>query len=313
MNQGDNNTTFVTHSGLKGRYVKIVLTWDGVTQRCYVDGILQNVGTFTLASNQFNWLQAGASSILSAPIGNRIRNLVVSSKVADFPVITNSRIANTGHSYADQGYESWSGTGSAQGSFYDLTAMNVMQAGMRNTFSKELDIVQHALSGAHVLRSQNLTYESLISGVRADNPRLVIYNMGANDIILNAVIDPQTEFDLQQDMIDLLANPGGAERVFVCTAPTVKEWNTYDTADYLANTVAYNDWVYSLPAWWDGANPTDSGRIIIVDLFTAFGGEEPMANIFMGQVSGAHDNLHPSPWGQALIGRVVLDHMIPYL
>lgn len=141
----------------------------------------------------------------------------------------------------------------------------------------------------------NGTLAGNVSGCLATNPTTVLVQMGTNDVTAGASFDVAAwDTALKSALTTILAHPTVA-RVIIGTVPTTKFNSLYSSSAHLAAVDAANAKVNKLPAW--------DTRVVVADVFSALGGHSPPDNVFIGQFTGALDNLHWHALGHCLAGQ----------
>lgn len=149
-----------------------------------------------------------------------------------------------------------------------------------------------------------------LATVLATNPSTLIIRGGTNDASGSLTDDADWETQVTAYITDAFANPyvrmivmpdipllyGDSSKAY--TVPFVLEGNR--RLRVVADT-------------WRTANPTDTRRIIVPDVYNALGGGSPLPNTYIGQVNGLYNDLHPSALGHFLQGRAIARAIIQEL
>jgi len=153
-------------------------------------------------------------------------------------------------------------------------------------------------------------------------PTIVICYGGINDVLKSSGYVPSVfETEYKAIATTLLADGTGIEKFLVCTISSGRgDFVTY-TAAIIARTAELNAIINALPEWWDANNPTRTGMLKVVDVFTALGGEGSSASDLlnnMGTWNSNHpnygDDIHLAAQGKRIVGRlegkIIYDNLI---
>lgn len=285
---------------------RITVIWDEVNAYIIINGLLWGLHVRdTKTAGFMGYWHLGGDRVSSGAFGYPVRNFVVSSKrVRVYPSYIENKIVWIGDSFASQGQPSKLG-GST---FDDAKASNSMIVELTPPDSGfHFDwIAEQGNSGATINDDSADPVIVNIPTILAMNPEYVLYRVGTNDVQLNADISSNIDPDIKGHMTTIL-NTASVKTCVVGTAPTVKYGVGLDDPQRVKNVADVNDIINALPAWWDANNPSKAGRLVVADVFTAFGGESADASLFNGA------DIHPSAKGQALMGRTYADQLQPFL
>ncbi|MCG3130179.1 MAG: hypothetical protein FLDDKLPJ_00928 [Phycisphaerae bacterium] len=150
--------------------------------------------------------------------------------------------------------------------------------------------------GSGIIADSGLgTLAGNVAACLAKNPTVVLIQMGTNDTTSGASFDADTwDTGYKSALTTLLAHPT-VQRIVVGTVPSMQYNSTYNTSAHVTAVAAANAKVNALPSW--------DSRIVVADVFNALGGESPPDNVFIGQFTGANDNLHWHALGHYLAGQ----------
>jgi len=289
-----------THTSLgKSRFCTVTISWIGNTMSIYVDGIISQISTFTQYADMFKfvWLGDYAGGSNGSILNHYIRNFHISTRPVMIPKHRKlTPLAFFGDSFVSVGERYQGGVLAAATPYHDHTFENIVVAYLRNR-GIGCEALNHGNSGSSVNDSSGDALETGRATMLADRPYSVLFQAGTNDAN-DASVHANFDTDLKDHMTTILASIPG--KIYVGTVPTLKANSTYDSQTYVDNKNEVNTFIKALPAWWDTNNPSDTGRIVVVDIDAAFGAEYPQDNIFNGQVSGALDDLHPSAKGNII-------------
>lgn len=291
----------------KQRFARVTLSWVGNRYSLYVDGRW----LFSGDRNKYPAANIGTRiELLSgAGLGNGLvgyyaRNIVVSTQPVSFashPAL--KRPAIVGHSFGGRvrylPTDSYRDHSIGQAIGGELNAR-----GLAWNFPSNNSAVFYS-SGATILRSGGNPLSSQVALAAAYRPDLAVYIGGTNDVINAAwsVNRAQVLADIKLDIIDLMAS---AKRIVVCNVPSTKgNSSNYTISRNDRNTNEINSDISTLPAWWDATYPARAGALVVADIWTALGADEPPAQNFWGLALASGDDLHPSAAGNVILGREI--------
>lgn len=318
------------HSAGKTDFVKVTISWVGNTGELYIDGLLHNTITLPPVGSpsrlDFGRIAIGYSPPGSYRIQNYyIRNLVLSSRPVSFPPnpLLN-KVVIYGDSFASQANPYAIGS-----THFDATAGFQIIRNMNNRGFPIGQIVLKAYPGEVLNKSPAANQVSFQLGTNsyggtADkltdvvnaNADYVIIMGGTNDATGDAAtrgfIAPSYAADLLSMCRTILDNPQ-TKGVIVQTITSTKGNALYATPTYVANVAAINAIIKALPDTWDATYPSDKGKVKVVDVFAATGGEAAAPNMLKGTLTGALDDLHPAAFASVISANLISDALIDFL
>lgn len=301
-----------------GTYSRVTLSWRGANVDMWIDGyrVTPNVQTFrvNLLAAQFKNL-----NILSHIGGvnpsrvSYMRNILVSSKPVIYPVPASmASICVFGHSFANANADDNNTTSNLDGQlkqkirkyctlFGGFVPGNIITGGIGGGY------VDTALIG-----DTNFHLSTKVAAAMALSPQKVIVLAGTNDV--NAAAFSASAFETAfKSMMSSFAtglNAANITKIVVCTVCSVIGLSGEDNPTTAANITAANATINALPAWWNSTHPTLSGRLVIADTFTAWGGARPTQKVMIGQLLGTLLDLHPTPLGNDLLAKSIAGKLI---
>ena len=318
LNGGDTSVSALVTDHTGKDYMIFTISWTGSVVKMFVDNILVKSGT---AQTNTDWMQffhigtnrGAATAFFEDAV--YVKDFVISNRPVMTPVHPSlAKVVIMGDSFANQA---------------DTGQSNIPSAGYQNTMTlsaqgylRELGVginwSGHGVSGAYIHDWSGVMNDvaDQIAGVIADKPSNVVIQAGTNDAGYSLYLEATFETEYQGHLTTLLAGING--KCFIGTVPSLKGETNGKSSELIATEAAavasINSVINSLPAWWDGANPSDTGRVIVYDLFTETGGEDAAANMMAGTWWSLYDSggagvygndLHLSSLGRRKFGELV--------
>ena len=298
MNAGAN---VYTHTAGKDRFVTVNIGWSGGQVGGKVwwafDGLINGEATRGLANPSWadvlKTLFIGSNKGLNFFAGNYYcRNLQISNQAPMIPMQKNlSKVAVL----SDSMFNSTATTnGTATGDYRDTTTIFTMKRELGKLGIRMGDVYPSINGGYAVSSGPVNSLADKVPDVVAQNPTIVLYRGGTNDVINGGVaIDSTWNTELKADMTALLA-ASSVKAIVIGTIPTVKYHSTYDTDVVAAKVAAANAYIEALPAW--------NSNIYVANCYDDVGRENPLEETFIGQANGALDDLHLAGVGHVAHG-----------
>lgn len=308
-NASDTAGLVYIHSESKSDMVRVTYSWCGGIVRFFIDGMPIDSWS-TLPTRNTSWAnQFKNISVMSAASGvnperdGYMRNLIVSSRPVVLPMNALHRIAFLGHSFS---------------ATYSVLTVNVDN--YHSTIASELrrlaairgyDVATNAFGVAGGYWDPALTaldIRDYIAAMLAWHPsELVLYgptNDVANAGFVAATVDAAIKAALTTIAND--ARSVNIRRILFLNTPSRLGLNDATWSDTTkANLTAENINMAARPAWWDATFPTHAGKLVVGDLFTAWGELNPTNAVMVGQRSGLYTNLHPAVTGTRLTAELI--------
>jgi len=143
------------------------------------------------------------------------------------------------------------------------------------------------------------------------SPTSIVVLAGTNDVSSGWSV---STFDaaFKTMITSMVTSPNGAnlKKIVVCTVCSLIGKSNVDTPTIAANVASANVTINGLPAWFNATYPTLSGRLVIADIFTAWGGARPSDAVMLGQLAGTLLDAHPSYLGSDLIAKTIVEKLI---
>lgn len=165
-------------------------------------------------------------------------------------------------------------------------------------------------SGYFIDTGQANDAASVRAAMLAQNPTMVLFRWGTNDAVTYNAANFET--DLKAEVTAVMAHPS-VEYVIVSNVPSLIGDTSTNTAANQADLATINTIYAGIPAWWDTDNPTNTGKVLHIDNYTAQGGENPPAETYLGQSSGSYDDLHYAGRGCLVEGELFADEILTIL
>ena len=298
----DTHVTWDSHSLDNGSFSEVNFSWSWGKIEVRINGRLHGISTrVTHVSNIFTELHLGSNrGVTSAGSNLTLQNYFVRKAMLSKAPITLARhpqlrnVYMFGDSLITQAEE-------AGAVYYQNNASDVIRA----EFAKKglyINLSVDGHSGSTVVDTGGNPLQNFRAALLANRPDNVIFQCGTNDTTGSSV-DAAFETDLDDHINTILASIPG--KIIIGTVPTLQTSFAFKTAQFVNNVEAVNLIIRDAPARWDTANPSDTGRVIVYDLFKHFGGETPMENVFTGQIGSLHgSDYHPSAKGQKMMGEL---------
>lgn len=301
VDTGTAANTNVNSSG-KGRFVTYNVGWWGNTIVHAIDGIIVSGGVFNKSTNSniFQRFYLGRDRTVAGtgPNGRYCRNFQISTKPPNFSV--NPRFGSVmlyGDSFVNTSnlvVDNWNPP--------QVTHLEThLVHSIRREFVKRgigMGKFRQFTAGGHCVElaapNGNTSIQTYNNTVLAENPTCMITRLGTNDGSTNPANFDITGFEA--DLKTLVSALMAKETMDTLVLGNVPPYYLQPELDYQVD--AMNAVYDSIPAWWDAANPTRSGKVKISDWCTAWGGSANniKAGVTEGQVAGTTD-IHPSALG----------------
>ena len=330
MEWGDTNGEFsqrLTNHGRSTEYETITLSWHGDVLTMYISGspFSRLLNGIQLPADLFKYITVSSyqnrdTTAFIASAGRLIKNIIVSNRpvmLAGHPML--SKIVFMGDSF---------GIAAATRSLASTTRFNYQPARIVSGYlgSRGLKLsapttdLPRTGSTNHSYTSTSVNASVIddtgtaaakigdtVTATLAEKPSIISINGGINDVRKGAGYDIAVfETEYKSLLSALLAAGESTQKVFVNNIISHIGDAAFYTAQSITRTAEINAVINALPAWWDAANPSDTGRVIVVDIFNAFGGEPANDNTILGRWNinyPSYDNeLHPSSYGGWIMG-----------
>jgi len=300
---------FSTNHGA-GEFTKLTFSWNGALIDVYKDHVLvDSVAKVAIEANLFSYISIGSNrGTASFTVGDyNIKNFIISNR----PVMTpthpsTAKIVFVGDSFLNQTDSPIEDPASG----YDYNMKYQVEGYLREK-GIGVNFVNQAVSGEYIDDAAAGAIGDQIALAIADKPNIVIYQGGTNDSQRSTgYVAADIQTSLEGHIDTLLAAGTGINKVYIGTVPSLKgDVSVYDSTR-IAQTATTNSIINGMPAYWDAANPLDTGRVIVYDLFTETGGEaagneQMFAGLWRSDYSSYEDNLHLSSKGRKTFGRLV--------
>ncbi len=296
--EGDYFNTGKSICYANGEYCRVTLAWDGAKRECYFNGVKVFSSTtagFTVGGGELRYLSIGSvpGSVWPVLSGQYYKNLTVSYKPVSFsshPLL--SDVVFVGDSFIAQ---SQTDTLSLKAEPWRSSVQFAVEKHLADYGLRANIYIDDAVSGETIYASAT-PISGQLAGALAKKPRIVCYRGGTNDAIaMNVgVTTSQIQTGLETDLTTLL-DSDTVEYVILGTVPSLRNGDGLSSPDY--QSTAYDGYVDSvntvinaMPAW--AASNGYTGRVIVVDQFTDFGGHSLNTELF--QTS----NIHPGSFGK---------------
>lgn len=274
----------------------------------YIDGRFVQTRSRQYTTSLFRhlWLNCLRGLTSGGLASHYIRNLVVSSKsihLARWP-----RIGWLGDSFVTQAEIPATDAVLAAPGYDGRAGMSCTAALMRRGLNPYQ--VFSGVSGGQTSHAAGTTILSGRAAILAACVDIVHYKGGTNDANTGAV-PADFESSIKVDITTCLAAYVGPRHFVITNCPS-----TYPVAGSHANDAVVDEInaIYAgLPAWWDAANPADTGRVHVIDVFAATGGHEPISKYFVATDNGLLNESHFTAAGQRLWGEMFADVLIGLL
>jgi hypothetical protein len=288
------------HSENKPDFIRITVSWVGAAFQVYVNDAPVQAWTIAPTKNARWANQFQNIGVMSFPSGTNpcragtMRNLIIASEPAMVPRHPRRRVAFLGHSFS----VTFSDTAVNYGNLETTISSELRKIAIRAGYDLECATFgvgggfwDPALSALDILDHIPAAMATLPHVLVCYGPTNDVANAGFNAATVDAAI--------KTGLTTIAGNIGinAIEKLVFCTTPSrsgaTTQWN--DTTR--ANILASNANILALPAWWNATFPAHAGKLVIADLFSAWGGMFPGTPVMIGQRSGALDDLHPSILG----------------
>lgn len=298
-------------------YSRVTLSWRGAKVDLWIDGYLvtPNVQTYRVNFLTAAFKNLNILSHISGVNPSRVsymRNILVSTKPVSYPIpASSSSVCLFGHSFANANGDDNNTTSNLDGQLkHKLRKYYASLAG-----GIPGDIFTGGIGGGYVdtalIADANFHLSTKVVAAMKLSPQKVVVLAGTNDV--NAAAFSASAFETAfKSMMTSFAtglNAANISKIVVCTVCSVIGLSGEDNPTTEANITAANATINALPAWWDATYPALSGRLVIADTFAAWGGARPTQKVMIGQLLGSLANLHPSPLGNDLLAKCIVNKM----
>jgi len=302
------------HSLGKDDYVRINVGWWGNQLVIAVDGyiVCSSLLNRSTIANLFNNLYICSDRGLSGFVnGYYVRNLQISNRAPMFAVHPDlSSLILFGDSYVNTTDLTVTDYTTITSPWYESTGVYQIQKELE---SKGLFVgnMWGLTCGGHTINdsANSGTASGALQTYRAtalaQNPQYVFLRAGTNDAN-TTTLDANFDTDLK-DHITTILGTTNVKGIVVGTVPAI-----YNDSTKNSNVTTVNNYINALPDWWDTNNPSDTGRVAIADVFTAFGGFNYPGNVYYGQIIGTGD-IHPSAYGYELQSQAYVNALMTML
>ena len=308
----DTATTMLLTDHTLSTNMKITISWIGGLVSTYIDDMWYKDLACTTAADFMKFFHIGtnrgASGINIFEQAVYVKDFIISNR----PVMTPThpalaKIAFMGDSFANQSFQN---PGIPSGG-YQIVAVRSAEGYLRGK-GVGANFTNHGVGGETIMTTGGADIVDQIAGVIEDNPQHVVCQGGTNDCnntqgtVYNAT---DFETDYKSHITTILAGIKG--KILVGNVITIKGLDEGATINAVkaANVASANVIIADLPAWWDAANPSDTGRIILYDLYAATGGENADDKMLAGLWWSGYDNYlndaHLSSLGRATFGNLL--------
>lgn len=310
---GDTQGLAYFHSEEKSEFVRLTYSWSGGTLRMFVDGKPVNHWS-TAPSRITRWVNqfqnVHCMSFASGGSPNRdgyMRNLLIAKEPVAIFKNPNSRVTFLGHSFAT----SYSIDTAATPANYDNTVGSLLrQAAVSKGY--DLDLSVAGVGGGYwdpaITAFDILDY---VDDAMLTKPHFLVLYGGTNDVGGGSYTDAGYEAALQT-ALTTIGTDGWASnirKIILFTTPSRSGlYTNWDDATR-SRIDSSNAIIAALPAWWDATYPALAGKLVVEDLFAAWGGMYPARSVMVGQRTGSFDDLHPTSLGCSIIAELVSKHL----
>lgn len=301
---GDTHVLLEAHSLGNPDYTRVTYSWTYDKLDVYYNGRLHGTSQRTNhLADIFRYIYLGSnrgavSGGTSLTVQNHyIRNFLLSTQPVEFR--EHGEILNVylwGDSFVVQADVS------GQAAFYRNNARHAAEAYLSER-GVYINITTDGHNGGTINDSSGIPLEGFRAALIAANPDYVIMQAGVNDAV-PGVIDPNIQTDLNDHIDSIMA--GTTAKMIVGNCNSLKADSTTDDQIHIDNVASVNAILNDVADRWDVANPSNTGRIIPLDLFAMTGGEDLLPDMFAGQAGlGLFNNYHLSAKGQLLWGQLI--------
>jgi lysophospholipase L1-like esterase len=315
-NAGDTVVTKSISSSGKGDYVELCYWWKGTEFGLLADGAPVNVGGVrTAIANVFYKIVVGAAwNGTTAPFGAYYLKDLVVSRIA--PRLQLPRKCRSIGFFGDSFVTASILTAPAT-PLYDATVGYTIQS----EFAKAGLKVRLGGSGnsGYTVCDATSNLSTVIAAFAAQNWDVAVIMAGNNDASASDAqvnhVTTGTDAKYKDFITQIVAGNDQCRKIIVTTSGSLRQYTALDTAANNARKVIVDASVAGLPAWWDAANPTNTGLVEVVDLFKLLGGDannnsnyqgywNSVGNVTVAAVAEP-DNRHPSSFGYVALGREI--------
>lgn len=317
---GDNRV----HYYGKGDYVTVTMSWDLQKVDIFIDGLPwktlshgMNIRTLTdlfrywTIGSYEGRSGGGSNEVYLTSTGLKLKNFIVSNRpvmLASHPKL--AKLVWGGDSFAVTAKsETKTMDYSEQQEIKRYFANKGLRLGTKGVTYPEIGFAT-AQNGGYIDKA-GVELDDQLAGTLALNGTIFVSHCGMNDSRQAAVdFNIATIETKYKAYITSVLDPATNYELFLAITPiTTKGDAAFSGSEQIANTAALHTLIMSLPEWWDTNNPTRTGMVKVVDLFSAIGGEDPdprsILGLYWADASYYLDNVHLAPYGQQLSGKLI--------
>ena len=308
----DTATTMLLTDHTLNENMKVTFSWIGGLVSTYIDDMWYKDLACTTAADFMKYFHIGTNrgtagtSMFEQAV--YVKDFVISNRPVMTPTHPSlAKIAVMGDSFAAQMFN---GPGIPSSGYQIIAARS--PANFLRKKGVNANFTSHGISGETITTTGSADMVDQIAGVIADRPQHVICQGGTNDCN-NAQGTQYNAADFETDykshITTILAGING--KILVGNVITIKGLDEGATINAVkaANVASANAIIAALPTWWDAANPSDTGRVVLYDLYAATGGENAADKMLAGLWWSGYDNYladaHLSTLGRATFGRLL--------
>lgn len=307
-NSGDTGSTLYVHSENKPEMVRVTTSWIGGLISMWIDGAPIPAWTtaptrVTRWANQFQNISVMCFGTGSNPSRDGfMRNLIISSEPVMLPRHPLKRVAFLGHSFS----VSYSAN-TVNNLNYDVQIASELR---KLCVARGFDVETNAFGVGGAYWDPAITafdIRDYITAAMASLPNILVLFGGTNDVGGGSFNATTVDTEIKAALTTIAGNAaiGAVERIVFCTTPTRFGLSTGWTDVTRANIVAHNASIRALPVWWNATFPAQTGKLVVADAFSAWGGMDTTRQVMAGQRSGAFDDLHPNCLGSQIFAQII--------
>lgn len=301
------NLATTTGSAPTSQLILHSFSWlGGNTYSVFANGrklIFNAAGTPFADMMNFLWLASAKGATGGTPVGKRYSRLSIASIAVTFT--DSGKLMAIGDSFiGTESFEVATPGGSVFGpSLWDVNVANEIQALERIHNGGEYTYQDEGVGGETTAEVLARTAAALA----ANNPKIAWIRLGTNDAN-NVGGVPSTQQADYKSIISLCANFPSVERVICENIITIKGDTAFDAPQFVTQVAEVNLNIADAAQSFTAEN--QGKLVVLVDSFSAFGGENPSVSpqaesLIIGIQNGAQDNLHSSAQGEALRASLV--------
>jgi hypothetical protein len=280
-----------SHTAGKSDFVTLRIGWHGGANggRCWYSIDDLDNGDLVRGSADPSWtgifkrIYIGSNKAVNFFVKDSwCRNLQISNEAPMLPMQKNlSKVAILSDSMFNSAATT---SGTATGDYRDATTIFTMKRELGKLGIRMGDVYSSINGGYAISSIPANSLADKVADVVAQNPSIPLYRGGTNDVINSGVaIDATWESELKADLTSLLA-ASSVKAIVIGTVPSTIGNSAWYTDVIRAKTAAANAIIEALPDW--------DSRVYVADCYNKLGGESPEDETYIGQASGAYDDLH---------------------